>query len=273
MAETMDNLDQVESNTETPTGKSIVEQAIAEMEDNSPQDAKVVKESVKDKPKEESEDEPKEPEEEEELSPKEKRHLQQLEGSKKEAERLRNLAIAQASKRAEKDASSLLELYEEDPKFAKEVAEKFNWEGTQRWTAKRFFETKGADVSSKTYTQEEVDRMIAQSKTQLEHENALQEAKDLFNSLTEAEKEEAIAEFEELAEGKTLTRAKARKFAEMVTLSVTRGKKVVEKVDKTEALKKFSSTWIQSTKKADKEDLVEVIMDGKLVLLPSNQLK
>jgi len=73
-----------------------------------------------------------------------------------------------------------------------------------------------------------------------------------------------------LIEGKTLTREKALKYAQLVTLSLGKGKL---KVDSTAALKKLSSTGISTTKKPSTSDKVEVIVDGKLQLLDLNQIK
>ena len=56
------------------------------------------------------------------------RYKQQIEGSKKEAERLRNLALESEVKRAEVDANSIIELHGKDPKLADEVAKRF-WYG------------------------------------------------------------------------------------------------------------------------------------------------
>ena len=59
---------------------------------------------------------------------KETRYKEQLKGSREEAERLRNLVIDREVKAAEKDARSLLELHDTDPKLANEVAKRFGYD-------------------------------------------------------------------------------------------------------------------------------------------------
>jgi hypothetical protein len=53
------------------------------------------------------------------------RYKQQMEGSKKEAQKFRDLAIESEVKRAEADANSITDLHSKDPKMADEVAKKF----------------------------------------------------------------------------------------------------------------------------------------------------
>jgi len=119
-------------------------------------------------------------------------------------------------------------------------------------------------------TEEQFEEWYQQRKAKEEHELAVDDAKAIIDKLPEDVQEEAIDTFNELVGDKMLTREKAKKFAEMVTLSLQ--KETPKKVDETKALKKLSSTGINNTKKINKEDKQLVIFDGQEILLDSNQL-
>ena len=214
-------------------------------------------------------DDKEEEEEKKELSAKEKRHAEQQEWSRKEVERLRSLVIEAEVSKASADAQSLLDLAQKDTKLADEVARKFGYkdfrDAKTQITAWQEVEDKKPTWMSK----EDLEERYQERKAKDEHESSLQEAKALLEKLPEELQDEAIEEFNELIEGKTLTRAKAMKIANMVTLSL---KKETKKTDVTEGLKKLSTTGISNSKKPSKDEMVEVLIDGKIVLLDSKQL-
>jgi hypothetical protein len=84
-------------------------------------------------------------------------------------------------------------------------------------------------------------------------------------------KKQALEEFDDLAEWKTLTKAKALKIADMISLSLNKGKV------KTEAFKQWvkqlSNVSIAKKSVPDNEDAQEVVIDGKLVSLSSKNSK
>ena len=203
------------------------------------------------------------------LSALEKRHAEQQEWSRKEVERLRNLVIEEATAKASTDAKSLLDLHEKDPKIAEEVAKKF-WYASFK-DAKKYITTElGVEDTSEKVSKDDFETMYQERRAKEEHAESVIEAKAMFDDLPKKEKEQALEEFEELSEGRTLTRAKAIKLAELVTLSVNKGKIKTETFNK--ALNSLSSTWVSNSKKST-EDLVEVIVDWKITLLDPNKLK
>ena len=239
-----------------------------EDEDNS-ETPKEVKEEPKDDSEEKEEKEP-----EKELTAKEKRHAQQKAWEEKEAIRLRNLSIEREVERATKDATSLLGLSKKDPKLAKEVAWRFTWQDTERGTYEKFLASNGEKPSldEKTYTKAEMLEFYKEQKAKDTHEESIEEAKAIFEKLPEELQDEAIAEFNDLVEGKTLNREKALKYANMVTLAL---KKESKKIDATEPLKKLSSTGISNSKKVStsNEKVMVIGLDWEELFLDPNQLK
>ena len=219
---------------------------------------------------EEEKDVPEKEQPKKELTAKEKRHQEQEAGSAVEAIRLRNLLIDREVKDASKDIMSLIELQKEDPKLAKEVAAKFDWADTTRGDYDSFLTSKWVKADKPVYiSDEEIDKRVEAKLAQREHDAALVEAIDLINKLPQELQAEAVEEFNDLTDGKMLTRAKALKIANMVTLSLKKG----AKSDTSEALKKLSTTQISTSKKPAESEMVEVLVDGKIVLLDSKQLK
>ena len=73
---------------------------------------------------------------------------------------------------------------------------------------------------------EEIDKRVQAKLAEIKHTEALNDAKALLEKLPEEQRQEALDEFEDLIEGKTLTREKALKYAELVTLSMKKVKKI-----------------------------------------------
>lgn len=221
-------------------------------------------------PEKEEENSPKEEQEEEkeELTPKQKRHAEQIAWAKAEVERLRQMVINEEVRKASADAKSLLELAETDLKLADEVAKKFGYTNFKD-AKKQIVSWEQTEPKADVPTEEKFEEWYQQRKAKEEHEAAIEEAKAIIDKLPDDVQEEAIETFNELIDWKTLTKDKALKFANMITLSYWKPKKT----DNTEWLKKLSTTWLSNSKKPSKDDDELVIVDGKAILLNSNQLK
>lgn len=202
-----------------------------------------------------------------EMTTKEKRHAEQEAGRVAEVMRLRTMVIDTEVEKATNDARSLLELSKKDPKLADEVARKFWFDDFKDAKSSIVWE----QIEQKTWTDDDKEAYYQQRKAKEDHELAKTEAQSLLEKLPADVQEEAIDEFNELIEGKTLTREKAIKIANMITLSLGKGK---PKADVTEWLKKLNSTGISNSKKPDDEWTEKlVIVNGRMVLLNSKQTK
>ena len=116
------------------------------------------------------------------------RYKQQIDGSKKEAEKFRNLAIESEVKRAEVDANSIIELHDKDPKMANEVATRF-------WYSS--FEDAKASLSAGTedilqWSKEHFEEWYKEKRAMEESSNANYEADKILNTLEWDTQEEAI---------------------------------------------------------------------------------
>lgn len=80
----------------------------------------------------------------------------------------------------------------------------------------------GDEESAKLVSEEEIR---AAERERVYHELALEQVDSSFEGLTEPEREEAKAHFEDIAEGKKLTPATAKKYAEMAKTYATRNRK------------------------------------------------
>jgi hypothetical protein len=154
------------------------------------------------------------------------RFKQQLEGSKKEVERLKEIAIESAFEKAKDDASSLLELHRKDPNLASSVADKFDWSQTE-WGDYSSFLKQDSKIS-KQMSEDEIDARATKKAeeilSQREHEKALAKASKKIDKLDDDVKELAQEKFNKLIEGKKLTEDDALEYAEMATLFVQKSK-------------------------------------------------
>lgn len=200
----------------------------------------------------------------EEVTTEKERRKQQLSGSKQEAERNRTIAIDLAVDAVSNDANKLLELHEKDPKLANAVAQKFGYKNYD--DAKKSIENPGQE--SKSLTEDDFERMYQRRRAEEEHQRSLSLAEKIIEKLPEDLQEEAKEYFDEITDGKLLDEIKAKKFAEMATLYVSKDKLNSSKKD--EAIAKLASNWVSSSKAApSREDMVAVIRDGKVVLVPN----
>ena len=199
------------------------------------------------------------------------RYKQQMDWSKKEVERLTEIVLQTAIREASKDASTLLELHKQDPKLANKVAENFDWSKTERGDYKSFLK-QDAQVS-KSLSDEEIDaiaeRKAEEKLAKKEHDKAIAKAEKLFEKLEEGLAEEAQKRFTKLVWNQILTEEDALEFAEMATLYVSKDKGNGDRYNKVVA--DLASTSVSKSKKSSWPDMVTIIRDGQLVLIPSNE--
>lgn len=204
---------------------------------------------------------------------KEERYKQQIAGSKAEAERLRNLVIDREVKNAEKDARSLLELHDVDPKLADEVARKFGYDDFN--DAKSEIDKKaGGDWVQKTKDatfEESFEKLYQERKAKELNEEALKRADKIIGKITDKDaREKAQAQFKKIVWNKQLTIDEAEEFAEMATLYVNKENLKTERYE--EGIGNYASTWMWMGRKPWAWDWkVEVVRNGKIVILDANK--
>ena len=134
---------------------------------------------------------------------KEERYKQQIAGSKAEATRLRSLLIEQQVKAAEKDARSLLDLHNADPKLADEVARKFGYDDfadAKKYIDQKDFSDSGVEKTSNASLKEDFEKFYQERKAKETHEEALKKADKILSKIKDADaRERAQAKFEQIA--------------------------------------------------------------------------
>lgn len=203
----------------------------------------------------------------ERIAAKEKRHAEQQEWAKAEVEKARALVVELAYEKAQTDARVLLELGKKDPIAADMVAKKFWYENFKE--AKEQIHAELGIAKAEPMSDEEKEAYYQERRTKEIHEEAITEAKAKFDDLPDDVKKQALEEFDDLAEGKTLTKAKALKIADMISLSLSKGEKTKDAYK--QGVKQLSSVTIAKTSVADKDEWQEVVIDGKLVTLSSKK--
>lgn len=203
---------------------------------------------------------------------KETRYKEQLKGSREEAMRLRSLIIDREVKAAEKDARSLLELHETDPKLANEVAKRFGYDDYD--DAKSEIEKKvdsGVKKTDDADLEEKFEKMYQERKAKEIHEEAMKQANKILKKIKDdGLREMAEKKFERLSNGKTLSIDEAEELAEMATLYVNKDNLRENKYE--EWLWDYASTWLWMGKKPGVEKKSNiVVVDGRLVDLDSNK--
>lgn len=200
------------------------------------------------------------------------RYKEQMKGSQEEAMRLRNLAIEQWVKAAEKDARSLLELHDVDPKLADEVARRFNYDDFA--DAKKVIDQKFSNdegfKDSKSGTEADFERWYQERKTKETDTEARARAEKIFSKEIKDEelREKAKAQFKKIAWNKKLSIEEAEEFAEMATLYANKDSMKANMYE--EGLWNFASTWMWMWKKPSTTWSNMVVRNGRLVDLNSN---
>lgn len=202
---------------------------------------------------------------------KEERYKQQIAGSKAEAERLRNLMIDREVKNAEKDARSLLELHDADPKLADEVARRFGYDDFN--DAKSEIDKKAGDGMSKTQDanfEENFEKLYQERKAKELNEEALKRADKIISKIADKDaREKAQAQFKKIVWNKQLSIDEAEEFAEMATLYVNKENLKAERYE--EGIGNYASTGMWMGKKPTSDGKVPVVRDGRIVYLDANK--
>lgn len=164
-------------------------------------------------------------------------------------------------------------LYKTNPKLADKVA-KEKWDGK---TAKQLIlETKKQladnwdDSAKQQVTEEEIRQ---EERDKIYEEIAIEEAQRIVDELDWQEHEDAVSYFEEIAEGKRLTPATAKKYAEMAIFYAIRNRKPEEKpalksIEKEKILAGNANTgispksWTQETSKIDIESARQQLLNA-----------
>lgn len=188
------------------------------------------------------------------------RWKQQLEWSKKEAEKYRQYVIDIEYQKASENANNLLELNTKDPKLANEVAKKFWYDSVE--TIKK--ELEKSNTNNNDFTEEKFEELYQKRRAKEEHEQAIKKAENVISQLDEDLKNKAKTYFEKITRWQTLDTETALEFAEMATLYVSKDKLKKDKFDDTIWL--LWSSNISSTKPKQSNDNLPVIVWWKLIL-------
>lgn len=189
------------------------------------------------------------------------RWKQQLTGKQAQLDQIRNIAIEAQVKLAEQSVDNLLELNKTDPKMAKEVAQRFNFKSVQEAHKRAQDQAKASNDS--WLTEDEFNKRYQEQRSKERHEEALQLADEIISQLPAHIQEEAKAYFDDITEGKTLDATKAKKYADMATLYVSKDKPW----NKEEWLKKLASNWVSTSKASKWTERKVSIQWGKLIYL------
>ena len=193
------------------------------------------------------------------------RWKQQLEWSKKEADKYRQYALETEVSKAKTDANSLLELHDKDPKLANEVAKRFWYESFD--DARKTIDQ--SKVNSNEFTEERFEEMYQRRRQREEHDLATKKAEEVLNRLEWEAKEKAQSYFNRISEGKTLDTNTALEFAEMATLYVSRDKLKSDKFS--DSLAKLWSNSISNSKKDTWSQWGDYIVKNWRLILKSNK--
>ena len=150
-----------------------------------------------------------------------KRHLEQLEWSKKEAERKESLLIDSYKKLAEHDADVLTDLYSKDPKTADKVAQEF-WYDDYNDLKSIMIDTD--ETKDKWLSEDDLEKWYQNRRKKDEHLSAIKKATKELSKLPEEVREKAQEYFDDMIEWKTLTDEKAMNYLNMVTLYLNKDK-------------------------------------------------
>jgi len=103
--------------------------------------------------------------------------------------------------KASKNAQSLLDLHDKDPKLANEVAKKFGYSDFE--DAKSRIPSKKETILEKKnidFNEDEFEKMYQKRKKKEEHEKAISKVEKEFNKLDKSVQEKAKAYFEKITE-------------------------------------------------------------------------
>ena len=202
-----------------------------------------------------------------------KRYKEQITWNKQEAERLRNKVIDLHVEKASVRAESLLELNDEDPKLANEVAKKFWYENFEDAKTRVFDDVPAKAESLQTWlTPDEFERMYTARRNKEQHEEALKKAEKLFWKIKDEWLQEKAKEyFEKITWDKTLSVESAIEFAEMATLYVSKDKLKSKALE--DGIVALWSIWLWDSKTttSKKSEQDYIIRNWQLILKPNKQ--
>lgn len=193
------------------------------------------------------------------------RWKQQLEWSKKEAEKYRQYVVDVEYQKASENANSLLELSDKDPKLANEVAKKFWYDSVDE--VKKELEKSNPKVND--FTEEKFEELYQKRRAKEEHEQAIKKAENVISQLDDELKDKAKTYFNKISKWQTLDMETALEFAEMATLYVSKDKLKKDKYD--DSISLLWSNNISSTKPKKSDDDWPIIIWWKLILNPNKQ--
>jgi hypothetical protein len=192
------------------------------------------------------------------------RQKQIEEGNRAENIRLRNLFIDREVEKVSQDATSLLGLYDKDPKLAKEVAKKIDREASEWKDFDSFL-----NWVKKSSAEDDFETRYQKKRAEERHQEAIKKVEKQFSKLPEELREKAQAYFDKITKGKQLDEDDAMEFAEMTTLYVNKDK--IKEWSYSDAMAELSSNWISKSKKPSKDESNWIVRDGELVNLSSNK--
>ena len=181
------------------------------------------------------------------------RHLEQIEWSKKESERKEALLVETYKNLASEDASALDDLHDKDPKLADKVAKEFWYEDYKDLNKSLKWDT------FEWFSEDDLEYWYQKRRAKDEHSEALKEVKSIISKLPEEVREKAQEYFDDISEGKTLTKDRANKFADMATLYVSRDRIKDEKYSN--ALADAMSTWVWKSKSHKSNEISQETKD------------
>lgn len=205
------------------------------------------------------------------LKSKTERYKQQINWSKEENIRLRNMLIESEVWRVKEDSQRLLDLYKQDPKLAKKVAEKFDFTQTEFWSFDWFIKSWWVNKKQSSSLDEETfEKLYNQRRQKEEHEESLNEVKKVLKDWIKNDnlRKEAEEYFNEITEWKILTKSKAKKFAETAILYVMKDQK------KSDTISNFWAIWAwSSSSKWDWEAWYYIDWKTNKLVLDNNKKK
>jgi len=186
-----------------------------------------------------------------------KRHAEQLDGSRAEVARMRQIAIDSAARASEKDVNAFLEVHSKDPKLANDVAKALWYTNADEVLT---------EINKPTAKKEDdFETRYAQKRAEEKHSEAIKKADKILAKLPDELKEEAQKRFDKVTKGQLLDEETAIEFAEMATLYVNKDNLRADVLN--DSLAMLGSTGVGKSRKVTEKEPQYVVRDGKLVLL------
>lgn len=191
-----------------------------------------------------------------------KRYNEILSWKQAQLDNTRKLALETAVELAKADGSSLIRLYQKDPKLANEVAQDLNYDDYN--DALQEIKRMSWDSLSKKKDDEDedFDTKYTKRRNQERHQDAIKKAEKAMSKLDDEEQEAANKYFEKITKWQQLDTESVDDFIEMVTLFVKKDKNKADKLD--EAKKSFWSTNVSKSAKSGADSEWPYIAKGRL---------